>query len=42
MGLLCVRAVTIRLKAAHCPMQPTAHGKEGSSEELRGELLVSP
>lgn len=29
-------------KAAHCPLQPTTHSKEGSSEELRGEFLVSP
>ena len=30
------------LNATHRPMQPTTHSKEGSSEELRGEFLVSP
>ena len=29
-------------KSHHYPIQPTTHSKEGSSEELRRELLVSP
>ena len=39
---MCTCSYNLPLKATHCPIQPTTHGKEGSSEELRRELLVSP